>query len=143
VEAHREEALERANEWQTENRERANANKLAHHYRKLESSPSYQIEKNIRCRIWWALNEAGANKTADTLSLIGCSVEEYWAHLEKQFQPGMTRENYGSYWEIDHIKPCARFDLTDPDQQRVCFHFSNAQPKTVFENRSKGDTWNG
>jgi hypothetical protein len=25
----------------------------------------------------------------------------------------------------------------------VCFHFSNAQPKTVFENRSKGDTWNG
>jgi len=71
------------------------------------------------------------------LDLLGCTVEELRAHLEKQFKRGMSWSNYGR-WHIDHIRPCASFDLTDPEQQRICFHYSNLQPLWAEENMRKG-----
>jgi hypothetical protein len=60
--------------------------------------------------------------------LISCPIEECKKHIEKQFHPEMTWENHGEIWEIDHIKPCASFDLTDIEQQKQCFHYMNYQP---------------
>ena len=70
---------------------------------------------------------------------MGCSIEELKIHLEKQFRDGMSWNNYGMYgWHIDHIKPCSAFDLTDLEQQKICFHYSNLQPLWAKENLSKG-----
>ena len=49
-------------------------------------------------------------------------------HLESQFKPEMNWENHGKIWEIDHIKPCISFDLTNIEQQKQCFHYTNLQP---------------
>lgn len=84
----------------------------------------------------------GTAKAASTLTLLGCSVEELKAHLAKQFRPGMMWETYG-LWQIDHIKPCAKFDLRDPSQQKQCFHFSNLQPLWALENFKKNDRYAG
>lgn len=106
---------------------------------KRMQDPSYRIANAARMRVYGALKQIGTRKTRHTLDLLGVqNAEEVWAHLEKQFKPGMTRDNYGTAWEIDHIKPCASFDLTDPAQQKACFHYTNLQPLTPFENRSKG-----
>lgn len=51
----------------------------------------------------------------------------------------MTWENYGPVWHVDHIRPCASFDLQDPAQQRECFNFKNLQPLFAKENLKKGD----
>ena len=40
----------------------------------------------------------------------------------------MTWENHGKIWEIDHILPCASFDLTILEEQKKCFHYTNMQP---------------
>lgn len=72
------------------------------------------------------------------MKLLGCSVESFWLYLESQFESGMTRENYGTAWEVDHILPCALFDLSKPDHQARCFHFSNLQPLTPLANKEKG-----
>jgi len=53
----------------------------------------------------------------------------------------MTWENHGVLWEIDHIKPCAAFDLTDSKQQHECFHYSNTQPLYYSDNRTKKDKY--
>ena len=74
------------------------------------------------------------------VTIIGCTLEQLKKHLENQFTAGMTWKNYGrNGWHIDHIKPCTSFDLTDPKQQRKCFHYSNLQPLWAAENISKGN----
>lgn len=107
-------------------------------------NPNARLVASMRTRISKALKESGVKKDQRTFSFIGCAVSELKQHLEKQFQPGMTWENYGFYgWHVDHIKPCASFDLTNPEQQKVCFHFSNLQPLWAADNIRKGDTYGG
>lgn len=85
------------------------------------------------------MSRKGARKSDTTIKLLGCSYAEFIPHFEKQFKPGMTWENRGLLgWHIDHIRPCANFDLTDPEQQRICFHFTNLQPLWAADNLRKG-----
>lgn len=94
-----------------------------------------KIALNLRRRIIHVLH--GTNKSAATMDLLGCTIDQFLGHLEINFQEGMNWENYGKVWEMDHKKPCALFDLTDPAQQRACFHWKNIQPLFLQENRSK------
>lgn len=81
-------------------------------------------------------------KSARTMDLTGCTITELRQHLEAQFVDGMDWDNYGrNGWHIDHIRPCASFDLADPDQQRQCFHYSNLQPLWEADNIRKGAKW--
>lgn len=98
-----------------------------------------RLANNLRTRIRIALH--GSAKCAPTYRLIGVSgIEEFRSLMEKKFKPGMTWENYGrDGWHIDHIRPCASFDLSDPRQQRECFHHTNLQPLWALENIRKGD----
>ena len=56
------------------------------------------------------------SKFSSSYSLLGCDLDKYKKYLEQQFKHDMTWDNYGILWEIDHIKPCASFDLSDPKQ---------------------------
>jgi hypothetical protein len=70
--------------------------------------------------------------------LLGCSINEFKKHLESKFSNGMSWDNYGSGgWHIDHVLPCAVYDLKDPDEQKKCFHYSNLQPMWAIENFDK------
>jgi hypothetical protein len=80
----------------------------------------------------------GILKSKSAVQLLGCSIEELKKHLESKFYEEMSWDNYGTYWHIDHIKPCASFDLALKEEQEKCFHFSNMQPLTAEENLSKG-----
>jgi len=91
--------------------------------------------------MWHALR-GGVKKASCTMALIGCSLPELRAHLEALFLPGMTWEKYGFRgWHVDHIRPCASFDLTDPAQQRACFHYTNLQPLWAKDNLAKHAKW--
>ncbi len=71
------------------------------------------------------------------MDLIGCSIEHLKNHLEVQFDDGMSWANYG-LWHVDHILPCALFDLSKEEEQKLCFCFENLQPLWKFDNWSKG-----
>lgn len=113
-----------------------------------KTHPHFKITRRLRNRISSVIKQQGGTKSQRTIELIGCSVEDFITHFEDQFTEGMTWENYGrpngdflAGWHIDHIRPCASFDLTDPEQQRVCFHYTNLQPLWAKDNLSKGDKY--
>jgi hypothetical protein len=101
------------------------------------TDPTFRLQDNLRSRIRVALR--GKCRSKRTMQLVGCSIENLWIYLESLFEPGMTRENYGLVWHVDHIVPCAIFDLTNTDHQKRCFHFSNLQPLFASDNKRKSD----
>jgi hypothetical protein len=104
---------------------------------RLINDHEYKILENYRTRIWQALN--GKSKSAKTIDLLGCSVEFFKNWLEYQFYDNMSWDNHGKWWHIDHVIPCASFDLSDPDQQKTCFNWRNLAPLRADKNISKSD----
>ena len=109
------------------------------------SNPQYKLKQLLRDRYLDALkrhtNGGKVNKYHSAMKLLGCDIEYYKQYLEQQFQYDMTWENHGRLWEIDHIKPCAAFDLTKEEEQKQCFNYINTQPLYKSDNRSKGDKY--
>lgn len=103
---------------------------------KRNSDPVFAVADRLRRRINQALASKGARKAAGLVDVSGCNLGELVAHIERQFLPGMSWENRRQ-WHIDHIVPCSAFDLTDPAQQSVAFHYTNLRPVWSSENLSK------
>ena len=94
-----------------------------------------RVSNILRSRITYAIKNN--QKGGHLLNLLGCSIKKLTQHLETQFQQGMTWDNYGE-WQIDHIKPCASFDLSKISEQKICFNYKNLQPLWAKDNQSKG-----
>lgn len=105
----------------------------------LARNPEYRLKRNLRSRLQQALH--GRAKSAGLMELLGMKIKEFKIYLQGQFASGISWSNYGPVWQVDHIRPCASFDLTDPAQQRECFHWSNCQPLFVIDNLKKGDRY--
>lgn len=103
-----------------------------------KSNINHRLSVLLRSRLHAVLK--GKNKSASTLTLLGCTPEQLKQHLEDQFTEGMSWDNYGQgkrKWEMDHIVPIKYFDLSDSFQQQLCFHHSNLQPLWWEDNKRK------
>ena len=99
---------------------------------------NFKLACYLRSRLWLALK--GSPKLLTTMKLVGCTIEQLKNHLEKQFKPNMSWNNWSRYgWHIDHIRPCASFDLSKSKEQRKCFNYTNLQPLWAKDNLSKKD----
>jgi hypothetical protein len=114
----------------------SNKERNARCWAQRKNNPTMRIAHVCRTRVRLALK--GSNKADSTFNLIGCTPNELKQHLENGFREGMSWDNYGK-WHIDHIRPCASFDLSKPEQQTQCFHYSNLQPLWSGENLRKSD----
>ena len=95
-----------------------------------------RISKRCRQRVREMIHK---KKDGLHYELLGCSYPWLIKWLEYNFKDGYTWDNYGNIWQIDHIRPCASFDLTDEIEQRKCFHWTNLAPLSTSENASKKD----
>ena len=122
---------------------------VRHHVRK-QIDIQYKITRTLRSRLTSAVRAYKSKrivfKKGKTLEMLGCSINFFLKHLEKQFKPGMSWDNHGKQtyqtekkWNIDHIIAIDKFDLTIPEEQQKCFHYTNLQPLWQKDNREK---WN-
>ena len=110
--------------------------RMARNYKNyIDKNPHAKIAQNLRSRMRKTIRSQF--KSDHSLSILGCSAQEWKIYLENKFTDGMSWENYGE-WQIDHIVPCASFDLTKEEYQRKCFHYTNTQPLWKHENYKKG-----
>jgi len=101
--------------------------------RKRRENIENRIRLNLGTRLWQVVQK----KHGNTMELTGCTKEHLLQHLKSKFTEGMSWENYGQ-WHIDHIRPCASFNLEDPEEQKKCFHWTNLQPLWAEDNIRKG-----
>jgi hypothetical protein len=141
-----EDRLERARKlkaWRVANRDRLRQQARE----KIRSNIQLRLARNMRTRLYKALRDRLRGRKARSISAVrdlGCSIAEFVRHVERQWRKGMGWGNYGPSggaartWHLDHIKPLKSFDLTDPDQAREAFHFTNYRPLWAKENSLKG-----
>ena len=126
---------EKNREYRERNKSRLNAKRRE----RLSKSPTRRVTSRLRCRVWRAIRSKSALKLGSTEKLVGLSFPQLIRWLESQFEPGMSWGNYGQ-WHIDHIIPCAAFDLSRKSQQLVAFNYLNLRPLWGKENIVKGDS---
>ena len=99
--------------------------------------PVRRLIARHRRRIRKTLLSKNAERRHSTLELLGCSPAFYKKWIAKHFKKGMTFDN-AHLWHIDHVVPLNSFDLTDPEQQRNAFHYTNHRPEWAKANIKKG-----
>jgi len=134
----REENIQRAREWQEQNPEKNRLSKRADWNRRY-ANPKNRLSFCVSGAVRRSLNGKTKNGVHWEL-LVGYNISELREHLEKQFQNGMTWDNYGSVWHLDHIIPVAVFNFETPEDIdfRRCWALKNLQPLWASENMSKG-----
>jgi hypothetical protein len=106
---------------------------------KINRTEAQKIAIKLRRLIIYALDVRDLKKQVSSEEIFGCTVAELRQHLEQQFEPGMSWDNHTIHgWHVDHIVPCAKFDLTLLSEQKKCFHYTNLRPLWATENWSKG-----
>lgn len=134
----REKRLKQQKEYCLKNKEILRPKNAARAIKRYRSDIQQKIKSNLSSRMRQLFKKNGSR----TVDFIGCSIDELKQHLENQFLPGMSWDNYGLHgWHVDHIKPCTKFDLSDPEQQKACFHYTNLQPLWAIDNIKKSNKW--
>lgn len=137
-EKNKEKRLEYYAKYYKENKERILIRTKNNHQKRFKNDLQYRLKKTISNRIREMVKYQNAYKAGKTYELIGCTVEQLKEHIESQWLPGMSWNNHtNNGWHIDHIKPCNTFDLTDPKQQKQCFHYTNLRPLWAKDNLSR------
>lgn len=122
--------------WKVRNRRKYLASESLRNRQRRQSDPLWRLNKNTCKGIWDSLKKTKGGRHWE--SLVDFTLTELHAHLEVRFKDGMTWSNYGSYWEIDHVKPVSRCSSFED-----AWLLSNLQPLERSKNRSKGNRYIG
>ena len=122
-------------EYYSDHKDIINKNRSLNNQKRRLLDLNFKITSNLRTRLSKALT--GKNKSLNTMELLGCDIEYLIKYIEDLFLESMSWDNYGK-WHIDHILPCASFDLTNIEQQKICFNYKNLQPLWAEDNIRKG-----
>src|ERR1039457_5195253 len=138
--AYRDSHKEERKAWLLANKDKLAEQANARDKKKREEDPAYWLVCRLRTRINEVLK--GLTKSGHSLDLLGSDGDFAMGELGKLFWPGMIKDKRN--WQVDHIVPISHFNVIDPEEQRIAFHYSNLQPLWGDDNRIKLDSldWN-
>lgn len=101
--------------------------------KKRKESPEYRVHRNISKQVWAFMKDVKAGRSWE--NIVGVSFDAIKQKLESQFTDKMNWNNYGTCWEIDHIRPISSFPKNTHPKE--IWNLNNLQPLEVKMNRSK------
>lgn len=129
---------ERTARWRAANPERsAEITRLNQAVRR--STPWGKITNRLQPIINASLRGGYTGARSKYCAVLGYTWADLRAHLEAQFTDGMSWENWGDLWEIDHIRPLStfRYDSLDHPDFKECWALANLRPLLRVENIRK------
>ena len=120
-------------------------NEYQREWRKKNMTPARKMRKNVSNAVYEALRLQNRTKGGVTFEHLPYTPAQLKEHLEKQFDEHMSWENYGTYWQIDHLIPQAAlvYDSFEHPNFQKCWALDNLQPMEATANRSKGSLYEG
>lgn len=109
--------------------------------RRCKIDAPFRMRVALSVRIANSLRTRGTSKRSRNWEqLVGYTLAELKAHIERQFLRGMTWDNYGE-WHVDHIVPISAFHWRSPDDDdfRPCWALANLRPTWALDNLRKKD----
>lgn len=133
----RDAVVERTRKWRKANPEKQKAIE-ARNRTTRRSNPQVRLHEAIGLQVWLGLK--GKKGGQSWLTMVNYSLADLARHLERQFLPGMTWDNYGPTWHVDHIVPKASFSFQSAADEgfRACWALTNLRPLWSIENIRKG-----
>lgn len=101
--------------------------------RKVDSV--FALKLRVRALVGIALRSRQIHKSQTTESILGCDLESFKLHIERQFKRGMSWDRLDEI-HIDHIVPLAT--AKTEDEVIALNHFTNLRPIWAKDNLSKG-----
>lgn len=136
----KEKVLTRQKQYQQLNKKRISSYMVEYNQIRQKNDIQYNLVVHLRNRLTKAIKYN--SKSGSAVKDLGCSIDELKSYLESKFQPGMTWENWGLHgWHIDHIKPLAKFNLTQRDEMLEAVNYKNLQPLWAIDNWKKGSIY--
>jgi hypothetical protein len=119
-----------------------NPEKIKQQQKNQREKPNRKLFDPIRRRISKCI---GSGKESN--NLLGCkmSLLKAWfefnfalnSYLDPNTDNHMNWLNHGKVWHADHVIPVCSFDLTIPENQQICFNWTNYRPLLAKKNLSK------
>lgn len=114
---------------------------------RYNSEISFRLRKICSNRIYMALRDIRGSKGGSMVKYLPYTMSELKNHIEKQFEPWMTWQNYGiaNYnkrtWQIDHIIPQSAllYSSMKDDNFKKCWALENLRPLETFLNIKKSN----
>jgi len=138
-EANKEKLKEYNKFYRSENKEKINE----YIKNRLDSDSLFKLRKRISISIITSLKRKNHNKNSNTEQILGCSFQEFKQHIESQWEPWMSWDNYGNpkdglfepnkNWDIDHIIPSS--SAKNEDELLLLNKYQNLQPLCSYFNR--------
>jgi hypothetical protein len=98
------------------------------HKERRNNDINYGISENLRRNFNKFFTRNYKDSSSLISKLVGCSSAKYREWIEFNFDSNMCWENYGSYWQIDHVICINYFDLINENNQYICFNWKNTRP---------------
>jgi hypothetical protein len=116
---------------------------------RINENPSLRLERALTASIRLRLAGVRHGESANIGSYTDFSShEDLTGHFSREMKkyPGMTLENYGTFWSVAHKIPKVYFDFSDPEEIRRCNSKANLgcdyesqqNPLNIPSNSSKG-----
>jgi hypothetical protein len=102
--------------------------------KRLKNDIDFKLKERLRYKVWRTTRKYKNNKFSE---LLGCNISYFKKHIESNFNLNMSWDNYGEYWEIDHIIPISIFNLKKESEQKKCWNYRNLRPLEKNKNREK------
>ena len=140
---HRQQKVTYATKYYQDNRQKLIGRSVDRERVRLASDLDFKLRKGLRSRLFNAVRKGfrGGSAVGD----LGCTIPEFRLYVESMFTSDMAWENWGTVWQLDHVKSLACFDLTDREQFLKAAHYTNLQPLKIEDHRLKSaqQEWRG
>ncbi len=128
----KEKIIEKSSNWNKNNKDKVYESKKK--YREVHKDEiNFRLKENLSCRLRSLIKKNGNT----LIDFIGCSIDFLKKWFEFNFDDNINWQNYGTYWQVDHVTPCASYDFKIQENIYKCWNWSNLVPLEKKANARK------